>query len=339
VLPQYQLLYYPSMMVNMTVIMGVNLCDRICLIADSRVSSRNELTGKFTVKHDNMLKIEAINSMKGVAVASAGDANFAKYILKALNRDFSGQKIDSLRGNIEQWLYKIGGEYGKINSKAHANFLVAGVDDAKRKKVNKTKLNSILFGPHMTEIGSGSMRHALFEGLDNAKDGDELLELPVNNTILFSAEVDLQQGVKIKDSAWGDVLISGPSTLAKEEVTEKDFAMLEFGAPTTNNTLGHIEHDGMLMVAIASSLARNHNWLTVGGSYIPMHLYSNMSLMSLPRRIVSYDPVTNLFEEISAHIVENGKFYRVDEKGTKYRLELVSEFKNDKKSRHLALRI
>lgn len=323
----------------MTVIMGVNLCDRICLIADSRVSSRNELTGKFTVKHDNMLKIEAINSMKGVAVASAGDARFAKHILKALNRDFSGKKVGELRRDIEQWLYKIGGEYGNINSKAHANFLIAGVDDTERKKVNKAKLNSILFGPHMKEIGSGSMRHSLFQGLDNAKSGDELLELPVNNTVLFSVEVDLQKGLNIKDSEWGDMLVSGPSALAKEAVSEKDFTKLEFGAPTTNDSVGHIEHDSILMVAIASSLARTHNWLTVGGSYIPMHLYSNMSLVNLPRRIVSYDPTTNTFEEISAHIVENGKFYRLDQKGTKYRLELVSELKNDKKSRHLALQI
>jgi hypothetical protein len=324
----------------MTVIMGVNLCDRICLIADSRVSSRNELTGEFTIKHDNMLKIEAINSMKGVAVASAGDARFAKYILKALGRDFPGKKVNDLREDIEQWLYKIGGEYGKINSKAHANFLIAGVDDTERKRVNKAKLKSMLFGPHMKEIGSGSMRHALFEGLDNAKDGDKLLELPVNDTALFSVEVDLQKGVNIKDSEWGDMLVSGPSALAKEEVSEKDFTMLEFGAPTTNDSLGHIEHDGMLMVAIASSLTRTHNWLTVGGSYIPMHLYSNMSLVSLPRRIVSYDPAANTFEEVSAHIVENGKFYRLDEKGTKYRLELVSELKNCKeRNGHLALRI
>ena len=111
----------------MTVIMGINLSDRVCLVADSRVSEKDESTGVFKPKHDNMMKIEPLRDTRGAMVASAGNAALARRVLKALNSEYKGKTIVDIRNGIEGTLRRIGEEYGAIDRFAHANFLIAGV--------------------------------------------------------------------------------------------------------------------------------------------------------------------------------------------------------------------
>lgn len=311
----------------MTVIMGINLSDRICLIADSRVSGKDPATGEYITKHDNMMKIEELKNVPGVMIASAGDARLAQLVIKELEKVFRGKGMVEVRNGIKGVLLKVGEEYGKLNRHAHANFLIAGVDTTAKKTINKARFNQIIFSEHVKEMGGGSVRNHLMDALKQTQEGDEVLTLPTEKTVLFSVSLDMNSGVDIKDSEWGDVLVSGPSKVSKEDVGDKEIAKLEFGGPGGDDFMGFVEHDGLLSVAIAITMTRKHDWLTVGGAYVPIQVYSNGSAVALPRRSFSYDPETQLTEEINAYAIENGRFYRVDTSGAKHRLTKVSELK------------
>jgi len=310
--------------------MGINLGDRICLVADTRVSEKNPVTGEFQTKHDDMLKIEALSDTRGAMIASAGNAALAKRVLKALNREFKGKTIVDIRVGIVETLRQVGEEFGSIDRFAHANFLIAGVDETSRKKISKERFNTIAMGEHVESIVNSSMASHFADSLKTTKKGDTELTLPLNNTMLFSVNVDMVEGVNVDDSQWGDALVSGPTMTTKEDVGDEEIAKLEFDNPTGGNPQDRIERDSMLSVAIASTMTRKYEWLTVGGAYIPIQVYNTGHAVTLPRKFMSYDPVTGETQEVSAHIMENGKFYRMDEHGSKHRLQLVSELNSNK---------
>ena len=80
----------------MSVILGLNLSDRIYLLADSRVSYEDKATKKTVVKHDNMMKIEPLEELDACVIASAGDAKFAQFIINGINRDFINADIHKI---------------------------------------------------------------------------------------------------------------------------------------------------------------------------------------------------------------------------------------------------
>lgn len=309
----------------MTVIIGFNLCDRICLMADSRVSNKDPQTGVVTTRHDNMLKIEQIDNLKECVIASAGDARFAQFVIKAMSRDFNGKTIIELRSQIEDWSKRQGDIYATIRCDSMVNFLIAGVDRTTKKPIEKARFNCILDSFFSGKPGSGSMRNILLNALNNTQENDTVLEVDVNNTILFSLSIDLKKGVFIQDSKWGEVLLSGPSKTDKELIENSDIGKFEFDQTNFDSANDAIEHDIVLQTAITSTLVRKNDWVSVGGSYVPVHLLSNGFLATLPRRIYSANLDGSDTEFVSAFTIENNKFYRLDEKGTKYRMQAVSE--------------
>ena len=319
----------------MTVIMGINLSDRVCLVADSRVSEKDESTGVFKPKHDNMMKIEPLRDTRGAMVASAGNAALARRVLKALNSEYKGKTIVDIRNGIEGTLRRIGEEYGAIDRFAHANFLIAGVDENTYKVIDKERFNVIATGEYMQSNSNASVGWHFVDALQStAEDGDELV-LPLANTMLFSVSLDMAAGVDIKDSQWGDALVLGPSETTLEDVGDDEIAKLEFDNASEGDLQARAERDGMLSVAFASTMTRKYDWLTVGGAYVPIQVLHTGHVVTLPRKFMSYDPVTGDVEEVSAHYMENGKFYRMDENGAKHRLYLVSELSGTKsKKKH-----
>lgn len=315
----------------MTVIMGLNLSDRICLIADSRVSNQDPQTKVVTVRHDNMLKIEPLDSLLGCVIASAGDAKFAQFIIKGINRDFHNKSVAELRDGIEEWANRQGEIYGETKRDSLVNFLIAGVAQNTKKKINLAKFNAVLDAFFNGKPGHGSMRNILVEALSHLREGDKELVVGVNDTILFSLQIDLQKGVCIKDSEWGEMLISGPSQIDKESIEYEAIGRLEFEQTDFTSIEDAIEHDIILQTAIASSLVSKHDWMTVGGSYVPLVLLSNAKLATLPRQVYSSTLDGDDFQFVSAFQIEGNNFYRLDQKGTKYRLEKVSEVRYGKK--------
>ncbi len=317
----------------MTVIMGLNLCDRICLLADSRVSNFNRITGETTVRHDNMMKIEPLEGPKGCVVACAGDALFAQKLIKQINKDFKDSTVIELREHIYDWAIKQGESYSTINNRSLVTLLIAGIDESSKKTIDRQKLTLILDSYFKGEVGVGSMRKHLSDAIERVKDGDSNIILDANNTVLFSVKIDLQSGVSIKDTSWGDILISGPTRIEQDEISPADIGRFEFDQINLSNPQQMIDHDSVIMTAIASSMAAEKEWLSVGGSYIPMHLYCDGKLATLPRQFYSSKPDGSDVQFVSAYIFSGDRFYRLDKNGTRYRMETVSEFRTKKTER------
>lgn len=317
----------------MTVIMGVNLSDRICLLADSRVSNIDPQSGAMTIRHDNMLKIEPLDQLSGCVIASAGDAHFAQVIIRQMNKDFKDCSIVELRQSAYDWAVAQADAYLSTNSQSMVTFLIAGVDQKSKKKIDREKFDVILESYFKGKVGEGAMRTVLADAIKAANTSDVEIILDSNNTVLFSLKIDLRSGISIEDTVWGQALISGPTKIEKEEITDADIGKFEFEQVDLKKLEDAVDHDSLIMIAIASSMAKNKEWISVGGSYVPMHLYSNMKVATLPRRIFTTDIHGDDIQFVSAYQIIGGTFYRVDEKGTHFKMDRVSEFRPGKKER------
>lgn len=142
----------------MTVIVGVNLCDRIYVAGDSRISTvvtKQDGSTEVFVDHNNMLKVEGIKNAHNTIVASAGDAKFAKHILNKLAKAaFIDGGAAGIRANIKDWLLPIAEEYFKSEF-ASTTFIFAGSDPSKNKVVDGQRINSLMTDYNFGKDGAG----------------------------------------------------------------------------------------------------------------------------------------------------------------------------------------
>jgi hypothetical protein len=250
-----------------------------------------------------------------------------------MNKDFKDCDIVELRANIDNWARQQGDKYLAVDARSSVTFLIAGIDANSKQSIDRDRVNTLLDAHFKNGPGFGTMRQVLADALVKEGSGGDQLSLDTNKTVLFSVKIDLQQGVTVTDAKWGQVLISGPTRIEKEDVSDADIARFEFEQANFTRLDQAIDHDSILMVAFASTLARERSWLSVGGSYVPMHLYSNMQFVTLPRSIHSSDLNGENWEYISGFQMTSDTCYRIDERGTRYKMERVSKFKLDKKAK------
>jgi ATP-dependent protease HslVU (ClpYQ) peptidase subunit len=305
----------------MTVIMGINLSDRIIFTADSRVSYVNEKTGETVVKHDNMQKIEPIEGVHCV-IASAGDARFAQFIIKGIQKDFKNAGIDQLRDEIEEWAKLKAQEYFQ-RYYSIANFIIAGVSD-KNKVISRTKFFELLDAYAKGKPVAGSVKSLLSEAIQGSKDDQGEIELSAKSTNMFSLRIS-RNGVKIEDADWGSILISGPEGVSKEDIEPADIGRFEFEYDSNK----HIENDSILATAIMSHIINTKRLESVGGSILPMIMLHTHHLATMPTRIFSSNPDGTDVQFVNAYALENNRLYRVEENGSKHRMYKVSEIKFD----------
>lgn len=321
----------------MTVILGINLSNRVYVAGDSRLSYMD--SGELRVRHDNMQKVESLANSGGIVIASAGDAKFAHYMLsKMKNPPFAKSTISEVREHIVEWLAPIVDEYFKSNAYSHVTFILSGADMTSKKKISGDQFRNLArayvgeygvlkIGPHITEV---------------IKEGEKLtgksFELNINNTMLFSVEIS-QNGIFPTDANWGEILIYGPAGLVKEAYGFKEVGTLEFGDTISDNGSG-VGNDIALTNAFIYSAAEKYNLDSVGGSVITMTVLENGKIEFLTGDIFSADIAklknhdkTKPFEAAKLNSIdfENGRFYR-GVNGTKYRMYPVSMYKPTDKS-------
>ena len=304
----------------MTVIFGINLSDRVILTADSRVSYVNEKTGEIVVKHDNMQKIEPLDGLKGCVIASAGDARFAQFIIKAIQKDFKNADIDDLREKIEEWAKKQADEYFQ-KYYSMANFIIAGVSK-KNKIISRQKFFELLGAYADGKPVMGSVKSVLSDAVKESKDIDADIQLSAKSTDMFSLRIN-RSGVSIEDAGWGDILISGPEGVSKEDIDDADVGRFEFSYDSRMN----IENDSVLATAITSHLIESKGLDSVGGSIVPMIVLHDNKLATMPTKVYSSDFNGSNGRFVNAYMLENNRLYRVEENGVKHRMFKVSEIK------------
>ena len=311
----------------MSVILGLNLSDRIYLLADSRVSYEDKATKKTVVKHDNMMKIEPLEELDACVIASAGDAKFAQFIINGINRDFSSADINKLRAEVEDWAKEQAHQYfQKYNS--HANFIIAGIDDSRKNKILANGFFQVVDDYGEGKPFTGRMKTLLANALKNRDASEDTIQLNSNANVLFSLRINYATGVELEDAEWGEVLISGPAGVSKEDIGNKDIGRFEFEFTPGDD----IQEDSLLLIAILDRLIQRKNLENVGGAHVPMCLFSNKLLATLNKRIYSSNPDGSDPQFVSAYTIKNNQFYRLDENEAEHLMEKVSLAKFDDKT-------
>lgn len=310
----------------MTVIVGVNLCDRIYIAGDSRssnVTTKQDGSEVVEVKHDNMLKVERIEDAHNTMVASAGDAKFAKHILNKLAKaDFRKEGIASIRNNIYDWLLPIAEQYFE-NGYSAATLIFAGSDPSKNKVIDGKRIGTLMTEYNFGKDGAtGQLKKPLYDGIMSKGYNvpNPTPELPVSNTMLFSVRVS-QTGVTIDDTEWGQYLIYGPKGLVKEDVPSNFVGNLEY-----NNQAGNPEFDTGQMVTLVHVTARSKQLDSVGGCVVVIGCMHDNANICYTGDITIHNPDTGERVRNRLRIVAD-TFYRVDENGSQHKLIRVSDYK------------
>lgn len=324
----------------MTVIIGVNLSDKIYLAGDSRLSY--EQNGEVYIRHDNMQKVENIPRSKNITMASAGDAKFSQTVITRLSKEaFIKSSINDFRNNIEAWFRLFADEYFTQVGYTEATFLFAGSDQDSKKKVSGKRLiemaNAYTGGKGIIRMNS-ALRSAINEGKKIAQ-GERELNVP--DIRLFSVRVN-RKGIKITDTQWGAFLIYGPEGLVKDDIQMKDIASFEFNPTMLDNGSG-AGNDQALINAFIYTQAEKYNLSTVGGSVVPFSnnadgtttFITGKTMMIPLAKLETLKPGESArAETLNTILVSGDRIYR-EVNGTRHKLILVSEYKPREKGKFL----
>lgn len=320
----------------MTVIVGINLSDRIYVAGDSRLSY--EVDGQQYVRHDNMRKVENVPNSKNITVASAGNARMAQFILNRLGKaNFTKDGIAVFRDEIKEWLKPVVDEYFTANGFSRVTFIFAGSDPKSTKKVSSEKVYAlasaytggqgiIKANPHLGKAIVGPRPKQ-----------DTLLNLKIADTKLFSVEIGPGL-LEITDANYGDMLMYGPPGLVKEDIKQEHIASFEFDPHMHDNGSG-AGNDIALLNAFIYSQAEKHKLGSVGGSVVVFSNEHDGKSTIITGSVYSV-PIDKLDEaklqggmpadHISSITISGDTFYRVDGR-TRYKLIPVSEYKPKEK--------
>lgn len=312
----------------MTVIMGVNLSDRLYIAGDTRVSKK--VGDEIVPQHDNVQKVEHLKN--GIIVASAGHAGLAKHILNRLRKaNFVSIGIDATRRDIEEWIKPVADWYWQNQGQAdtHATFIIGGRSNARKRILDKKLLSEMqdsIFNDEEARRQTLGMNSSLFNALANTPGDVDSVTLGINDLVLFAVSVDYR-GVIIQDTSWGEHLLFGSPGLVKEDVKPVHIARLEFMNHSEGGDSGM-----MLITAYFSDMVKSRKLEGVGSTVLAASVqFAQSYLMTGTVYAIdeSSDPSQPFsINEVSSIEVIDDVVHRV-EHGAKYPLTPVSEYESD----------
>lgn len=313
---------------GMTVIMGINLSDRLYIAGDTRVSKKEG--DKIVPQHDNVQKVEHLKN--GIVIASAGHAGLAKHILNRLRKaTFVSIGIDATRRDIEEWIKPVADWYWQKQGKAdtHATFIIGGKSSARKRILDKKLLNEMqnsIFNDEEARRQTLGMNSSLFSALANTPGDVDRVTLATNDLVMFAISVDYR-GVSIQDTGWGEHLLFGSPGLIKEDVKPVHIARLEFMNHSKDSDNGM-----MLITAYFSDMVKSRKLEGVGSTVLAASVQSAQSYL-MTGTVYAIDESSNpsqpfTINEVSSIEVIDDVIYRV-EHGAKYPLTPVSNYESD----------
>lgn len=249
----------------MSLIFGINLSDKIYLIADTR-ASKVDSSGKILYVKDNVMKIQQLTN--DYAVVCGGDVHLIKYIISNLKKSsILKSPVSDFKKNIKSWigdqvnsyLYK-GFPYKK------ACFIFATLDRTKNKIIDGPKYIKMSGDFQNKNKSQMSMKDVVLKGIKDIKNqNNSKPELPTYSTDLFSVSTDAKNMyLEIKEADWGEYIVFGPNNFDKDKIPATLFGQLEFEAP--NNWENTSIRDVSLLTAFVKDMENSQKLLTVGGS-------------------------------------------------------------------------
>ena len=249
----------------MSLIFGVSLCDRVYLVADTRVSYFKPGYAQPIVAGDNINKIEVLDD-DGIIVAVAGSVGLSKYLINKLKKeDIVKHGINNLRENILDWIRINIDQYLKKRPHASACLLFGGIDRTKRKKINGKRFIELVGEFQNLSDVRLNMKEALWNGISATENNpNPNPELPTPDSRVFAVLIDTKKpSLEIEDSEWGDFLVYGPNGFRKEKLSKKFFGQLEFEIGC-----GELNHDRFVLTQLMKNTERDNGFQTVGGATV-----------------------------------------------------------------------
>ena len=303
----------------MTVILGINLTDRVYIAADTRVSKI--LDGEVLPLHDNMMKIANI---EGIVIACAGDAGLAAHILRSIRSEkLADHGIDHFKQNIASWIAPMcEGYWSTTGHTTYATLICGGRSKQRKKWVDRKKFNDMLNAFYTDPELNGNvalLRDGLAEGL--LSQSSNKVKTSYYDTLLFSVSVS-HLGITLTDTEWGQHLIFGSPGLVKEDVALSHIARLEFGKGERQGT------HAMLLTAYLYSITKERNLEGVGSTVVPVGIEANglVGIQAGGVHVIE-DPDEKMptVKTISHIDSIGGKLHRIEKEG-KYPLQFIEEY-------------
>lgn len=194
----------------MTLIIGLNLSNKIYLAGDTRVTSHNNANPKNVTRIDNILKLDLIwgNSVRpqnkyddnSISVAVAGDVQFASFLVKGIKSALNDGSLSSdirllaegaediLRNLVDFWLAK--------NEYRRCCLLFGGTTKVRPKNISEDRLKKLIDLYH-DKVAADKKTRAKFAGA--GLENDPLLE-ELNKKIYRDTGKTLSQMLKEGES-------------------------------------------------------------------------------------------------------------------------------------------
>jgi hypothetical protein len=301
----------------MSFIFGVNLCDRIYLSGDTRLTAKNA-KGEIEGFKDDLIKVEPLSA--DVMLAAANSASMAAFLIrKMLKSDLKKMNIREVRENIQQILAPMVDEYWTTyDSKGAVTFIFGGIDRANKKKFDPKKIHEkiMTFTKADKSQSAMSLRPALFNAMVEKR-----YEEPSDSHI-FSIQIYPPNEFIITDAEWGEYLAYGPKGINKDALPDETFGKLEFAQG--NDPVGH---DNMIIAALTKMIAEEKRAETIGGGVF-VGIVCDQMTAAVGGTVYTFDPKTNKTALVSHIFGVAGSFYRKDERGTNHRLTHLKDYKD-----------
>lgn len=307
------------MIVDMTLILGINLTDSVYLAADTRVTRMRN--GEIVDTHDDLLKIWG--NQDGIFCAVAGDAGLAKHLLNELRyHSFARRGIEELRAAIEQFVYDNADAYWQEKgATTEATLMFAGSSKRRKARID-TDLIKRLVDAHLANKEArselGGRKFMMYSDIMNLP--TEQFKTNIYATDLFAVQIS-DRGVIITDTKPGEHLAYGSPGLVKEDVEFKEVARLEFGSDETNP---------MMLTAYINMMRENRNLQGVGSVVVPIRIQpdgKSILVTGTTYTVRVNDDGVPIPEEVSSIAVDakTGTFYRV-QNGNKIELTPIGKY-------------
>lgn len=299
----------------MSLIFGINLCDRLYISGDTRLAYKKD---KCRVeKKDKILKI--VPFTKNIVGAFAGDASMAAFVAKKLldiTNVNSIINIRELRKNIESILTPIIDDYWQtINSSTSIVIIFGGINCNERKQLDKKQIYDKIMSYSALKDRNQSMnlRPALFNVMT------ELRYPEPPDSHIFSVQISPPSRFIIEDAEWGEYLAYGPNGISKKSLDPSTFGMVEFSGN------GNIDHDNMSISAILNQVIDITKEETIGRAFVNMIITEN-TIGILGGKVFRFNIENQQLDSLPEVFVENGIPMSRDEKGKKVKLTSIKDY-------------
>jgi len=305
-----------------SLVFGINLCDRLYLSGDVRLTKRTS-NGDVEAVKDKVIKVVPFTS--SITGAFAGDAGMASFVarkLKAVIRP--NLDIRGFQNNICGILSPFIDDYWKtINSAAKLIIIFGGLNRNARKTFpNFAEIDAKIKNYALLHKNSPSMqlKPAIFNEFLRANNQPLRYPEPADSHI-FSVEAVPPTTLRIENADWGEYLAHGPNGIRKESLDPIILGKLEFS--------GGIEVgvDNSMITAILKSVAEQKGAQTVGGPFFTVVIDEYTLGVVLGR--IDRMSLLNMRSEFVSEITEiRGLYYSKDESGNSEKLISIVDYKS-----------